>query len=93
MGKHETITAEISEAMAVSIREAVEAGDFSSAGEVVRHALAEWRIAQRMPRIEPAELDAMLDRGLEGAGVPAEEVFSRLDARYAALAAAQEHDG
>mgnify|MGYP001248596134 CR=1 FL=1 len=93
MGKHETITAEISEAMASSIREAVESGDFSSPGEVVRHALAEWRIAQGMPKIQPNQLDAMLDRGLEGPGVPAEDVFSRLEARYAALAAAQEHDG
>lgn len=93
MGKHETVSAEISEAMAVTIREAVESGDFSSADEVVRHALTEWRIAERMPRITADKLDAMLNEGLEGPGIPMDEVFDRLEARFAAMAAAQERGG
>ncbi len=90
MGKHQTISAEISEAMALSIREAVESGDFSSAGDVVRHALTEWRIAERMPSITHETLEGMLEAGLAGPSIPAEEVFDRLEARYAAMIAAQE---
>lgn len=90
MGKHETITAEISDAMASVVREAVEAGDFESAEDVVRHALTEWRIAERTPKIGADELRAMLDKGLEGSGRPAEEVFEELDARLSALIEEQE---
>ena len=90
MGKHETITAEISDAMASTVREAVEAGDFESAEDVVRHALTEWRIAERMPRIGSEELRAMLDKGLEGPGRSAQDVFDELDARLSALIEDQE---
>lgn len=90
MGKHETITAEISDAMASTVREAVEAGDFASAEEVVRHALTEWRIAERMPKIGFEELREILEKGLEGPGRPAEQVFDDLEARLSAMIDDQE---
>ena len=90
MGKHETITAEISDAMASTVREAVDAGDFASAEDVVRHALTEWRIAERTPKIGPDELRTMLEKGLEGPDRPAEDVFDELDARLSALIEDQE---
>lgn len=90
MGKHETITTEISDTTASAVREAVEAGDFESAEDVVRHALTEWRIAGRTPKIGADELRVMLDKGLEGPGRPAEDVFDDLDARLSALIEDQE---
>lgn len=85
MGKHETITAEISDTTASAVREAVEAGDFESTEDVVRHALTQWRIGGRAPKIGSDELLSMLDQGLEGPGRPAEDVFDDLDARLSAL--------
>ena len=90
MGRHETVTAEISDEMASAVREAVAAGDFASVEDVVRHALTEWRIAERMPKIDQGQLKAMLEDGLEGPARSADEVFGRLEAKYATMAEARE---
>ena len=85
MGKHETITAEISDTTASAVREAVQAGEFASTEDVVRHALTEWRMGGRSPKIGSDELRVMLDEGLQGSGRPAEDVFDELDTRLSAL--------
>lgn len=90
MGKHETITADIDEELASVVHGAVAAGDYESVADVVRHALAEWREAERLPKIGRDEFEAMLEKGLQGPGIPAEQVFDRLIAKYEAMAAAQD---
>lgn len=91
MGKHETITADISDEMALTIREAVEAGDFSDVGEVVRHALTEWRAAERLPKITSDELVAMLDTSLDsGPGRSTNQVLERLRHKYEGMTSASE---
>lgn len=86
MGKHETITAEISEEMATIVRAAVASGDYADVADVVRHALAEWRAAELLLKIRPDELDAMLDQALAGEeGVEAEAFFDQLDAELDGL--------
>lgn len=81
MGKHETITAEISEEMATLVREAVASGDYTDIADVVRHALAEWQVAERLPRIGPEQLNAILDEALAGEeGMEADAFFDQLDA-------------
>ena len=90
MGKHETITADIDEALAAAVRDAVAAGDYDSVSDVVRHALTEWGLTERRPQIGREQLQAMLDDSLEGPGLPAEQVFDRLIAKYEAMAATED---
>ena len=89
MGKHETITAEISDVMALTIQEAVASGDYDSVTDVVRHALLEWHIAQRMPKISSEQLQALLEEGLTDedcidADVFFDQLLSELDEMIAA---------
>lgn len=92
MGKHETITAEISEAMAMTIREAVETGRYGSVSDVVAHALAEWREALPMSKISPDDVAAMVEASLDDddEGVDAEIVFAELLAEIDEMIAADE---
>jgi antitoxin ParD1/3/4 len=93
MGKHETITADVSAEMASVIHEAVDSGDYDSVTDVVRHALSEWRIAERTPKIASGELKAMLEDGSSGPGIPMDEVFDELEASLDALILQQEQRG
>lgn len=78
--------------MLAVVREAVDAGEYSSSSEVVRDALREWTEKRNFQREEIAALrriwrDARADKR---PGVPAEEVMSRLIRKYRALADAAE---
>ncbi|MEM7488128.1 MAG: type II toxin-antitoxin system ParD family antitoxin [Pseudomonadota bacterium] len=73
--------------MAETLRQTVETGEYASTSEVVREALREWTRARDAERRELDELRAAIRAGLDsGPGIPAEEVFAELRARYAAKA-------
>jgi len=71
--------------MADTLRQTVETGEYASTSEVVREALRDWARARDAERRELDELRAAIRAGLDsGPGIPAEEVFAELRARYAA---------
>ena len=71
--------------MAETLRQTVETGEYASASEVVREALRDWTRMRDAERRELDELRAAIRAGLDsGPGIPAEEVFAELRARYAA---------
>ncbi len=81
------------------IRHSVERGEYATVSEAVRDALRDWkqkRAAERYEALAPksyAELKRMVQKGIESADrgrmKPAEEVFARLEAKYAAMVEAQ----
>ncbi len=95
MGKHETITAQVDEALVLTVREAVESGDYASVSDVVAHALAEWRLSERAPKISPDELQALLAASLadDPEGTDAEQVFNEVLSEIDALIDADEKAG
>ena len=81
----ERVTITMPAEMAETLRRTVEAGEYASTSEVVREALRDWTRARDAERRELDELRAAIRAGLDsGAGIPAEEVFAELRARYAA---------
>ena len=65
------------------VRDLVESGRYASASEVVRDSLRmlEEREEQRQARLEA--LRAEIAKGVEsGPGIPADQVFDRLEAKY-----------
>ncbi len=67
---------------AAIVAEALTSGEFERPEQVVRQALRTWRAASdRM-----ASLRAAIEEGASsGPGVPAEDVFAELEARYRAM--------
>lgn len=80
---------------------AVERGGYATTSEVVRVALRDWRQKehkrlQSLDRITPkshADLKRMIQEGIESyekhGGIPADEVFDRLEKKFRALAEAR----
>ena len=67
------------------IRQQVETGRYASASEVVREALRALEGRERLRHIELEEYRAKIRAGLESPAVPAEAVFTRLEAKYQAM--------
>lgn len=85
MSAIERLTITVPSEMAATVRAAVDGGEYASASEVIRDALRGWMREQDTARRELEELRAAIRAGLEsGPGIPAEEVFAELRARYAA---------
>ncbi len=71
--------------MAETLRQTVAGGEYASTSEVVREALRDWARARDAERRELEELRSAIRAGLNsGPGIPAEDVFAELRARYAA---------
>lgn len=60
----ERLTVTVPAEMAVSIRSAVEAGDYASTSEVMRAALRDWKTKRALQLDELAALKADIDQGL-----------------------------
>ena len=94
------ISIALPEQMVKDIRYAVDSGQYASASEVVREAVREWRGPRRPfpPNYPYAEtmddLRRMVKVGLDQLdrceGIPAEQVFDRLEKKYAAMAKARQ---
>jgi antitoxin ParD1/3/4 len=65
------------------IRQQIESGRYASASEVVRDALRALEGRERLREIEIEEYRSKIREGIEsGPGIPAEDVFTRLEAKY-----------
>ncbi|GLK65240.1 type II toxin-antitoxin system ParD family antitoxin [Paracoccus kondratievae] len=85
MGTVERMTVTMPAEMAETLRQAVAGGEYASTSEVVREALRDWTRSRDTERRELEALRAAIKAGLDsGPGIPADEVFAELCARYAA---------
>jgi len=70
--------------MAETLRQTVAGGEYASTSEVVREALRDWARNRDTERRDLEALRDAIKTGLEsGPGIPAEDVFAELRARYA----------
>ncbi|MDO9472031.1 MAG: type II toxin-antitoxin system ParD family antitoxin [Caulobacter sp.] len=87
MSNVEKISIALTADMAGGVREAVESGDYATTSEVIRDALRDWFLKRRVALLEQDALRLLIREGMDsGPGRPAEEVFARLTAKYAAMA-------
>jgi antitoxin ParD1/3/4 len=83
----ERMTITMPSELAEVLRQTVAGGEYASTSEVVREALRDWTRARDAERRDLEVLRAAIRAGLDsGPGIPAEEVFAELRARYAAKA-------
>jgi antitoxin ParD1/3/4 len=68
------------------IKEQLDGGRFNNASEVVRAGLRLLEDQEKLSALKLAELKAAIQAGIaSGPGIPAEEVFDRLEQKYAAM--------
>jgi antitoxin ParD1/3/4 len=98
MANVEKISVSLPRDMIDDIRDAVESGAYATTSEVLRDAVRGWQKTRAEPlaRITPkslSDLKRMIQEGVDSAKrgkvKPAEEVFARLEAKYAAMARKQ----
>jgi antitoxin ParD1/3/4 len=70
--------------MAATLKATVAQGEYASTSEIIREALRDWTRARDTERRELEMLRQAIRAGLDsGPGLPAEDVFAELRARYA----------
>lgn len=93
MANVEKLSIALSSDMVRSIRDAVDSGDYATTSEVIRDALRSWTYQRRVVVTSTADLKQKIAEGIasldRGEGIPAEKVFSRLKAKYSAMAKTQ----
>lgn len=73
--------------MAETLRQTVSGGEYASTSEIVREALRGWIRSRDAERQDLEVLRAAIKAGLDsGPGVPADQVFAELRARYTSQA-------
>jgi antitoxin ParD1/3/4 len=98
--KVQKISISLPKEMVDDIRYAVDTGRYATASEVVREAVREWKGKPhelpervRVPKTKAEfrrRIQAAIDSLDRGEGIPAEQVFARLKAKYAAMAKLQQ---
>lgn len=84
MSAVERMTVTMPAEMAETLRRTVAGGEYASTSEVVREALREWTRARDAERRDLDALRAAIKAGLDsGPGIPVDQVFAELRARYA----------
>ena len=84
MGAIERMTITMPAELAEVLRQTVAGGEYASTSEVVREALRDWTRSRDTERRELEALRAAIKAGLDsGPGIPADQVFAELRARYA----------
>jgi len=80
----ERLTITMPSDMAEILRQTVEGGEYASTSEVVREALRDWTRSRDTERRDLEALRTAIKVGLNsGEGIPADQVFAELRARYA----------
>jgi antitoxin ParD1/3/4 len=84
----EKISVALPPEMVTAVKDAVEAGEYSSNSEVVRDALRDWTLkrSQQQGAIEDLRRVWQEARSDRRPGVPASEVIDRLERKYQSLA-------
>ena len=90
MGKPERITFEASAEIADGLRSAVSSGEFASTEDALTEAVHHWLIGRCVEKPEASALQRRLPAWLDGPGIDAGVVFTRLEAKYKAMIDAQE---
>ncbi len=86
MANVEKISIALPPEMAGLLREAAASGEYATSSEVIREARREWKLKCRIAALELEELRHLLREGLQsGPSTAAEDVFSRLRGKYAAM--------
>ena len=84
MGAIERITVALTAELAAEVRDAVEAGAYASASEVVRDALRLWRQRRELEELDVARLRRLVAEADDGSpDLDLEAAFDALEARYA----------
>jgi len=90
MADIERVTIALTADLAQTVRSAVEAGEYASTSEIVREALRDWSDKRLLRQRDLERLKAKLQKGAAeidaGLGIPAEQVFKELRARFKAPA-------
>lgn len=80
----ERMTITMPSEMADTLRQTVAGGEYASTSEVIREALRDWVRNRDAERRDLEVLRAAIKAGLDsGPGLPADQVFAELRARYA----------
>jgi antitoxin ParD1/3/4 len=86
MTQIERMTVALPVEMAAIIKNAVEMGDYASSSEVFRDAIRDWKIKRQLQQHEVEQMKLKVSQGLAdlaaGRTKPADEVFTRLEAKY-----------
>lgn len=90
MSRHERISTDLPAHMMGELKAAVDAGEFASTGDAVRDALTHWLVARATAPMSADELTRRLQSEQDGPGEDADAVFDRLEAKYRALASADQ---
>ena len=88
MSSVEKISIALPPEMVAQLRQAVQTGEYASSSEVVRDALRDWTHKRQLQQNGIMELRQLWQEAREKNGpyVPAEEVMTRLERKYQALA-------
>jgi antitoxin ParD1/3/4 len=99
MSNVEKISISLPRDMMEDLNAAVERGAYATTSEVIRDAVRDWQKKDRSTRLERltpkshADLKRMIQAGIDSlekhGGIPAEQVFDRLEKKYAAMARAR----
>ncbi|MFC7555995.1 type II toxin-antitoxin system ParD family antitoxin [Pseudoroseomonas wenyumeiae] len=83
MSTIERMTITMPAEMAATLKATVAQGEYASTSEIIREALRDWTRARDTERRELEMLRQAIRAGLDsGPGLPAEDVFAELRARY-----------